>query len=146
MGYTSPLRFWPSRTLRWSFSSNLASISRRCLRVEFTTWPREIYSSVGLVVAGSLHESSTFRGGGGHNCGRVARLATRQGLLDFSARGGASLRTVPRFRAAGLGFGFWCLVFGVWFLVFGFWFLVFGDLGSGVWGFGFWDFWFGVGG
>ena len=47
---------------------------------------------------------------------------------------------MPRFPAAGLGFGFWFLVFGVWFLVFGFWFLVFGfwflvlgDLGSGVW-------------
>ena len=40
--------------------------------------------SVGLVVAVSSHESATFRGGGGHFCGRVVRLATRQGLLDLS--------------------------------------------------------------
>ena len=33
------------------------------------------------------HESATFRGGGGHFGGRrVARLATRQGLLIFFSR------------------------------------------------------------
>ena len=33
----------------------------------------------------SSHESAAFRGGGGNFCGRVARLATRQGLLDLSS-------------------------------------------------------------
>ena len=32
----------------------------------------------------SSHESATFRGGGGHFCGRVARLATSQGLKQLS--------------------------------------------------------------
>jgi hypothetical protein len=42
----------------------------------------EIDGSVFLVVAVSSYESATFRGGG-HFCGRVARLATRQGFLHF---------------------------------------------------------------
>ena len=36
-----------------------------------------------LVVAVSSHESATFRGGGGHFCGRVARLATSPGLVQL---------------------------------------------------------------
>jgi len=65
-----------------------------------------------MLVAVSSHESATFRGGGGHFCGRVARLATRQGLLHLSSRermlllirnirlmlGGVALRNVNRFR------------------------------------------------
>ena len=31
----------------------------------------------------SSHESATFRGGGGRSCGRMARLATSQGLLHL---------------------------------------------------------------
>ena len=50
------------------------------------TRPREIDGGVGLVVAVSSHESATFQGGGGHFCGRVVRLATMQGLLQFSAQ------------------------------------------------------------
>ena len=37
-----------------------------------------------LVGSVSSHESATFRGGGGHFCGRVARLSTSQGRLDVS--------------------------------------------------------------
>ena len=50
-----------------------------------TTRPRETDGSVCYVVAVSSHESAMFRGGGGHFCGRVTRLATRQDLLDFSS-------------------------------------------------------------
>ena len=38
-----------------------------------------------FVNAVSSHESATFRGGGGHFCGMVTRLATRQRLLDVPA-------------------------------------------------------------
>ena len=38
-----------------------------------------------LVVAVSSHGSATFLGEGGPFCGRVARLATRQGLMDLSS-------------------------------------------------------------
>ena len=37
----------------------------------------------GLVVSVSSHKSATFRGGRGHYCGEVARLAMRQGRLEF---------------------------------------------------------------
>ena len=47
--------------------------------------PRKIEGSVGFVVSISSHESATFRGAG-HLCGRVARLATSQGLLDVPAQ------------------------------------------------------------
>jgi len=40
---------------------------------------RIIDGSVYSVVAFSSHESASFRGAGGHSCGREARLATRQG-------------------------------------------------------------------
>ena len=46
---------------------------------------RKIEISVGLVRKVTSHESATFRGGGGHFCGRVARSATRQRLLVWSA-------------------------------------------------------------
>jgi len=39
------------------------------------------------VVKVSPHESATFRGGGGHFCGKVARLATRQHLLHLPTPG-----------------------------------------------------------
>ena len=42
----------------------------------------------------SSHESATFRERAGHFCGRVARLATRQGLLYFSS----GVKVVPRAR------------------------------------------------
>jgi hypothetical protein len=45
----------------------------------------KIDGCVGLVVAVSSHESATFWGRGGHFCGRVARLATRQRLLHLSS-------------------------------------------------------------
>ena len=38
-----------------------------------------------MVVAVSSHKSAIFQGGCGHLCGRVARLATRQGLLHLSS-------------------------------------------------------------
>ena len=42
---------------------------------------------------------STTRDGGGHFCGRVARLATRQGLLIFPAR---PLLRAPEYQAEQL--------------------------------------------
>jgi len=94
------------------------------------------------------HELATFRGGGGHFCGRVARLATRQRLLHFpcpvallfmsssSAFIWASGFGVKGFgfRALHFGFGIWDFGFGfgVWGVGFGVW-----GLGFGVWGLGF---------
>ena len=56
---------------------------------------REIGGSVGLVVAVSSHESATFQGGCGHFCGRVARLATIQGLLIYFIPQGSSSLSTP---------------------------------------------------
>ena len=39
-----------------------------------------------LVISASSHDSAIFRGGGGHFSGRMARLATRQGLLNVPAQ------------------------------------------------------------
>ena len=59
---------------------------------------------MGLVVAVSSHESATFRGRGGHVCGKVARLATRQRILHLCtplcglARSAARVRERKRGR------------------------------------------------
>ena len=60
--------------------------------------PREIDGCVGLVVAVSSHESVTFRGGGGHCCGRLARLAKRQGLLHLFS---PAVQTCPAVLSPG---------------------------------------------
>jgi hypothetical protein len=63
----------------------MCSTAGSALGTHLTTQPRKIDGCVGLVVAVSSHESVTFRGRAGHFCGRVARLATRQGRLDLSS-------------------------------------------------------------
>ena len=46
-------------------------------------WPTKTESSVDSVIPDISHEPATFREGGSHVCGRVARLATSQGLLHL---------------------------------------------------------------
>ena len=81
---------------------------------------------IDLVNAVSSHESATFWGGGGNFCGRVARLATSQGLLDLPAQTlqGLEIRGVGfRISSVGFrvsGFGFRVSGFGIQVSVFDF--------------------------
>jgi hypothetical protein len=70
------------------------SSTQRCYRSCIQRSKRGVQVSVGAV---SSHESATLWGGGGHFWGRIARLATRQGLLGLSSR------RVQAFGLKGLG-------------------------------------------
>ena len=73
--------------------------SRRRAALRGAIGPASSVQSVdsGVSRAVSSHESATLWGGGGHFWGRIARLATRQGLLGLSSR------RVQAFGLKGLG-------------------------------------------